>query len=227
MSELTHGLYVGLPSYDGKVDWRTMKGLINTARLCAVKQFPFALDVIPGDCFIGKARNTIVKRFLESGLSDLMFIDADIGFELDAMKEIMRSDVDIVMGIYRTKTDTLRFPALMYDPPIQHPADPRLIKMQYGPAGFMRVRRRVFEAMIEKWPNDWCVAGETGRMYDFFPHGREGNAFWGEDINFCRRAAECNFDIWAVQGVKLDHTGPKVYESDWRIMVPVENAEAA
>jgi hypothetical protein len=66
-------------------------------------------------------------------------------------------------------------------------------------------------------------------MYDFFGCGREGNNFFGEDINFCRRAIECGFDLWAVQNINLDHTGPKTYEANWKldILQPAQEEKAA
>lgn len=219
------GIYIGLPTYDGKLHWKTMSGLIQVARFCGEKRLSVCVDVIPGDAFIGKARNTIVARFLKTDFDDLIFIDADVGFDLAGISALMSAPADIVMGLYRVKDDRLRFPGLIWEPLTRHPESRRLIKMQNGPAGFMRVKRRVFEKMAEKWPDEHYPAGDLGEMHDFFPSGREGNHFYGEDIQFCRRAIECGFDLWAVQDINLDHTGPKTFEANWKLDVLVPSEE--
>jgi hypothetical protein len=226
---MTPGVYIGMPTYDGKMHWTTASGLVQVARFCGEKKLSICVDVIPGDAFIGKARNTVVKRFLDKDFSDLIFIDADVGFNLAGFSALMSAPGDIVMGLYRVKDDRLRFPGLIWEPITRHPESRRLVKMQNGPAGFMKVKRHVFEKMMERWPDEWYPAGELGNMYDFFPCGREGNHFYGEDIQFCRRAIECGFDLWAVQDIQLDHTGPKTFEANWKldVLVPVEEMEKA
>ena len=191
---------------------------MQTARLCGEKKIGIALDVIPGDAFVSKARNVIVHRFLKSEATDLLFVDADVGFDAQGVIDLCRAEPPIVMGLYRMKCDDkLRFPALLHDPVIRHPSNPELVKLQYGPAGFLRLRREVFEAMKENWPDEYYVNAGSEPVYDFFPAGRHGNHFTGEDINFCQRAQTCGFDLWAMQGIALKHTGEKTFESDWRI----------
>ena len=211
-------LFIGIPTYDGKLHWTTAAGLVQTARLCGEKKIGIAVDVIPGDAFVSKARNVIVHRFLKTQATDLLFIDADVGFDAQGVIDLCRAEPPIVMGLYRMKTDDkVRFPALMNDPVIRHPSNPELIKLQYGPAGFMRLRREVFTAMREKWPDQYYVNAGAEPVFDYFPAGRFGNHFIGEDINFCQRAMLCGFDIYAHQGIKLKHSGEKTFESDWRI----------
>ena len=226
----TLGVYIGIPSYDGKLHWTTMSGLVQTARFCGEKRLSICVDVIPGDAFIGKARDTIAARFLKTDFEDLIFVDADVGFNLAGFSALMTApaDADIVMGLYRVKADQLRFPGLIFDPVEAHPESKRLIKMQNGPAGFMRVKRRVFEKMIERWPDEHYSSGDL-KLHNFFPCGLVDNAgtkiYKGEDILFCERAQECGFHIWAVQDIDLDHTGPKTFEANWSVLRPVEQAQ--
>ena len=219
-------VYVGIPTYNGLIHWTTVSGLIQSARYCGSEKIGFAVDVVPGDAFIGKARNLLAHRFLKSGFRDLVFVDADVGFDLKGIERLCKAEPPIVMGLYQMKKPPpVRYPALMFDPLIRHPSDSNLIKMQYGPAGFMRVRKEVFEAMILKWPNDYYMASDNyanagpEKIYDFFPNGREGNHFTGEDLMFCKRAQECGFDIWAMQGIELKHSGEKCWESNWMVDV--------
>lgn len=219
-------VYFGIPSYDGKLHWTTVAGLANTARVCGEKKIGYALDVIPGDAFISKARNVIVQRFMASGCTDLLFVDADVGFDVEGVMKLCQAEPPIVMGLYQQKImKQTRFPALLFDPIIRHPSDPNLIKLQYGPAGFMRVRREVFEAFEKKWPNDYYHNTGEHPVFDHFPAGRFGNHFIGEDMQFCNKAHEAGFDIWAMQGIKLKHSGDATWVSDWAIdVVQIDDA---
>lgn len=219
-------IYIGIPTYDGKMHHSTVAGLVNTAWVCGKSGIGYAVDVVPHDAFIGRARNLIAMRFLASGFQDLMFIDADVGFTADAVVAVGKAPVDIACGLYRMKIDKEKYPAAMVDPIERHPEDPHLLKMQYGPTGFMRIKRQVLLDMIEKYPDEW-YSDDNGKMYDFFPHGRFGNSFIGEDIKFCQRAQACGYDVWAVQNLGLAHTGEKTYPSNWRIDIQVPEEKAA
>lgn len=224
------GVFIGMPTYDGKNHWTTTGGLVQVARFCGEKRLSLCLDVVPGDAFIDKARNTLAHRFLHNTeFEDIIFIDADVGFDLPAFSALMTAPGDIVMGLYRVKDDQLRFPGLIWEPIERHPQSRRLVKMQNGPAGFMRVKRKVFEEMEKRWPDDWYHAGEIGQMHDFFECGREEHHFRGEDIKFCERAIQCGFDVWAVQDIVLDHTGPKTFRANWKldVLVPANEEKAA
>lgn len=222
-------LFIGIPTYNGYIHHTTLGGVAQAAHFCGGQKIGFTVQIIPHDAFVGRARNMLARLFLQSNFHELLFVDADIGFDIEGVIALCKAKPDIVMGLYRMKEDgpnesmKLKFPALLEDPLIRHASDPRLLKIQYGPAGFMRVRRSVFEKMIEKWPDDWYEDAH-GKMHDFFPAGRIGNAFWGEDISFCQRAKECGFDLWAHQGIALTHHGEKSWPSNWQIDIQQEKA---
>lgn len=209
-------IYIGTPSYDSKLHAHTVAGLLDLRHICTANNIGFAMDVIPRNAFVGHGRNQIAQRFMESGFRDLLFIDADIGFNALDAAALCRAEPDVVMGLYLMKQDKPQYPALFFDPLEKHQSDGRLIKMQYGPTGFMRIRKPVFEAMMARWPDDWYIDGATkSKTYDFFPGGRHGNNFMSEDIAFCHRARECGVDLWAMQGIELLHAGEKTWRSKW------------
>ena len=215
-------IFIAIPTYDHKIHWTCTTGIVQTAHYCAKEGIGFACDVIPGDAFIGKARNLLVHRFLKTEARDLIFIDADVGFNVEGIIKLCTTVPPIVMGLYQMKKPPpVRYPALLCDPIERHESDPSLVKLQYGPAGFMRIRREVFEAMIKEWPDDWYEydGEEDEKVYDFFPHGRIGHDFAGEDINFCNRVKSLGFDIWAAQDIELTHSGENAWKSKWAIDV--------
>lgn len=220
-------IFLAIPTYDHKIHWTTVSGIASTAHYCAKKNIGFTVDVIAGDAFVGKARNLLVHRFLKSGFRDFIFVDADVGFDIAGIHKLCAAEPPIVMGLYQMKMPPpSKYPALLHDPIIRHPSDPSLIKLQYGPTGFMRIRREVFEAMIKKWPDNYYKDHGDEKIYDLFPHGVFDNHFIGEDIQFCNRVHELGFDIWAAQNIKLNHSGHTAWDSEWAIDI-AQISEAA
>ena len=168
--------------------------------------------MIPHDAFIGRARNLMVKRFLECGASDLVFIDADIGFCVDDFIKLMKADGDIVCGVYRYKKDDLAWPHMEYQP-IEKKGD--LVRIHHAGCGFMRVKRNVFERIKKANPDNVYRDDVHGDTYDFFPAGRIDNKFYGEDVIFCKAAEQNGFKIWGLQGLNLKHTGSKTWQAAW------------
>lgn len=230
-------LMIAIATYDGKIHSETMRGIVQTAHFCGMKNIGISIEVRSHDAFIGKARSILAEKFLSLGFNDLLYVDADIGFSVKEVIRICKAKPDIVMGLYRMKIDgpeetkQVKYPALMTDPIERDEEDPFLIKLKYGPAGFMRIRRNVLEEMAKKWPDEYWYDeighNENAKIHDFFPAGRTGNYFTGEDISFCNRALECGFDIYAMQGLELNHFGEKKWPAAWQIDVPVMGEEDA
>jgi len=204
-------IYIGLASYDAKLHHSTVGGLFNVAYAMGKDKLPVCLDIIPHDCFIGHARSLMAKRFLSiPGSTDMVMVDADVGFSADDFRAIMKIDADIVCGIYPYKKDEESYPAA---PMIPYNRKGRLVELVYGPAGFMRIRRKVFEAispMVKQYKDN-----AHGMMHDFFPCGFDGVSFKGEDTQFCILARNAGFKIWGFEGLNLQHTGEKTWSGEW------------
>jgi hypothetical protein len=206
-------IYVAIPTYNGLIHHSTVGGLLEVQRFLTENRVGFAVDVIPHDAFIGRARNMAAKRFLASGATDLIYIDADVGFRAKDFGLLMRQDVDICCGLYPYKKDEVAFPCLVAEP--QERVGPR-VRLVYGPTGFMRIRRKVFESIQRANPGNFYRDDIHVDTYEFFPFGRRGNEFMGEDVGFCRLATERGFKIWGVEGMELQHTGERTWSAQWQ-----------
>ena len=211
-------IYLGVPTYNGLIHHSTVGGLFNVAFLMGRQNVHVCVDVVPHDCFIGHARSLMAKRFLSiPDATDMVMIDADVGFSDEDFDRLMKVDADIVCGIYPYKQDDEKYPAAALQP-IERRG--KMVKLVYGPTGFMRIRRRVFEKLkntVESY-ND----ATHGVMHDFFPCGRDGFLFRGEDTWFCRLATQAGLEIWGLEGMKLKHTGTRTWEGEWTFDKPSE-----
>jgi hypothetical protein len=205
-------IYVAIPTYDGKLHHTTVGGLLDVMHYLTKHGIGMCVDVIPHDAFIGRARNLACKRFLASGATDLVFIDADVGFQVPDFALLMKQDVDICGGIYCFKKDDPGFPAL-YEQPIERYGP--LVKMIHVPGGFMRIRRKVLTRIMELDPENQYYDNDHKALYNFFPFGPHGSIWVGEDVGFCRQAKKHGFSIWGVEMPSLTHTGDKTWNHVW------------
>lgn len=172
-----------------------------------------------GDSAIGRARNQLTRQFLESDCTDLLFVDTDLVFSSDHVKRIVSHEEDIVGGLYCKKAqgepqlvlNTLDTPA--------ETKDSGLIEVKYIGTGFMRIRRSVFEKMIEAWGDDMWYAPDQEKgatEYDFWHMGvyeypDKTRRWLSEDWWFCQKARDLGIQIFADTHILCAHSGHALY----------------
>ena len=82
-------LFVALPAYDFKVSLKLAVSLARLAQQLPHHGIELNIGSICGCSVVSRARNLLVKDFLESNSTDLMFIDADINFEPEDVLRLM------------------------------------------------------------------------------------------------------------------------------------------
>ncbi len=239
-------LVVGTPCYGGNVTHLYMTSIMQLQKLCLIRGIPFEVQLLSGDALITRARNSVVTQFLDKpAATHLMFIDADIGFDAEAVFRMLDFDKDVVGGIYPAKN--IDWNLVQKASEEKHP-DLRAASMNYvvgfenrqriesvGPYararyignGFMLIKRRVFEVMKEKYPelryerinaNPDIHRGSPNR-YAFFECMIDGEGFYlPEDYTFCKRWTDTGGEIWADIASKLTHLGPYSFVGDTSVM---------
>tara|TARA_E500000331_G_C17239727_1_gene706484 strand:- start:493 stop:1044 length:552 start_codon:yes stop_codon:yes gene_type:complete len=99
--------------------------------------------------------------------------------------------------------------------------DDAWVEVEHGTAGFMMIRRHVFEKIIEKKPNlrikknIFTSEGlmEYMNLYNFFDFkfNAKTGQYTGEDFNFCKLAKNCGFKIHAYTKDFIAHCGRHEY----------------
>lgn len=152
----------------------------------------------------------MANRFLSiPDATDMVMVDADVGFGFDEFSLLMKADADVCAGVYPYKEDEEHYPVAIQQPPVKRG---RLVNMLYGPAGFLRIRRKVFEKLRETVPK--YTDNEHGVLDEFFPITK-GHVRHGEDAGFCRLANAAGFSVMALEGLDLQHTGEKTWRGNW------------
>lgn len=215
-------VFIALPAYDFKV---SLKLAISLARFVqAAPEHGVAIQIgsICGCSVVSRARNLLVRDFLDSSCSDLLFIDSDINFEPDDIFRLMHATRDtkkgIVAGVPRTRDVNCVYIAdLDYDENKELTMNGMgLVRATRVATAFMMIRREVFETLVEKHP-EWNYYDTRSKrtlnaVFDF-KVTEEG--YMGEDFLFCDRAREHGYEVWIDPTIKLGHMGVQEYKGDF------------
>lgn len=170
-----------------------------------------------GDSHPDRARNRIVKKFLDSGREWLLFLDADLKFNPNDILKLYSHGKDIMCGFYARKQIG---PARWVANALTNEKTPEGFQvLREAGTGCMLINRKVIDAIIKAYPEtqyttdpkgdetEWAVFA-SGPVYD----AEVGRRRWlSEDWLFCHRARACGFDILGDTSVILLHEGPVMY----------------
>jgi len=115
-----------------------------------------AVHLQSGMALVTQARNNCVAYFLNSDCTHFLFIDADIGFEPDAIYRLIEKDVPLCLTPYPVKgygaNNQLQFIVHFPDKDNVRIQKDGFAEITAGPTGFMMIKREVFEKLAEKYP---------------------------------------------------------------------------
>lgn len=161
--------------------------------------------LLSGNCHVDDARNSVVKEFLASDCTDLVFLDADVSWQPADLVRLCGHDLDLVGGVY-PKRDTSRAAPMPCRtlPGVTEPDADGLLEVDGLPTGFMRIRRIVLETLARdaaKWRSS---------DHDMLPIVFERGAPPGEerrsgDLFFCWKWRQTGGRIYADADLRLGH----------------------
>src|SRR3990167_9497853 len=149
-------VFFATPSYSGSYPDIYTQAMVETVCLLNEQGIGWEWCRLLRNCHVDDARNLLVREFLASGCTDLMFLDADVGWNGREVLRLLRADRDFVCGVYPYRGDDSAYPVRMVPGEvIQEDAD-GLVTALSVPTGFMRMRRRVLDRMIEAYVSGRC-----------------------------------------------------------------------
>lgn len=190
-------LFVATPMYGGLCDGDYAVGLLRCVSVFSKAGIGMQLAYMKNESLITRARNNLAHDFLETDCTHLMFIDADIGFDPEAIVMMVQADKDIICGIYPKKEIDWNkvekavkngVPAhelhrhtgafvvnLVGGAQEQEGILGQPMQIENGGTGFMLIKRQVFEALLGQVPiyiNDMYLATDRERnakvIHEFF-----------------------------------------------------------
>lgn len=212
-------LFIGLPIYS-QVPSQFVQALL---ALQAQKPCEIEMHLCQGDG-IARSRNQLTAAFLKSDCTHLLFIDCDLIFSAEQIKRILSHDVDVVGGFYPKKQQgKLEWVINTFPEPTLARTD-GLHKVAYIGTGFICIKRRVFERMIEAHPEIEFNAdyGNRDSQHDLWPMGvytypSGHRRYLSEDWYFCQRWMDLGGEVYADTHVILKHIGPAIFPLDTQL----------
>ena len=203
------GVCLAVPSY-GAMSPAFVFALCSSIRALTEAGIPHQVLLLAGNCHVDDARNSMVRRFLTTPCSDLMFLDADLSWNAHDLIRMLGYDLDVVAGIYPLKQDAEGYPCRLLKGATPVRAD-GLIEVEGVPGGFLRIRRNVLEALelrsqsyLER-PDD-----ETRAPLIFERRIESGERFSGDYV-FCRKWRAMGGRIFVDPVIHFSHVGEKAW----------------
>lgn len=240
-------LFVGTPMYGGICHGAYANSCINLANSLNNLGIFVLFYYYYNDALVTRARNMIVHQFLKTDCTHLLFIDSDIQFDPQDVISILTKQDDIIGGPYAKKMiNWKKVVQVVKDIPNINPDDIEkfvgdgvfnlktplndihsLHEVEETGAGFLLIRRSVFENLINSYPQLRYV--ENGEeQYCFFPtlidnHGSVTNGgtnrYLSEDYAFCSLWRKIGGKIMLAPWIILKHYGTYSYTCDFSFIV--------
>jgi hypothetical protein len=172
-------IFIATPCYGGQLTEAYFRSTIRLLTFCNQHQIPVAFGTIANESLVTRARNVLVAYFLQSNFTRLMFIDADIEYQVEDVIKLIAHNKDVAVGAYPKKGvnwQRIRDSVKQTDQPLDDKAiasfgsdyainfkflnreqkqiaiENGLIRLHDGATGFMMIKREVIDKMIEKYP---------------------------------------------------------------------------
>ena len=232
---------IATPCFNGLL---TQAYMLSVTRLMVSvgDQIELQLMLLGNDALITRSRSTLVAKFLDNpDATHLMFIDSDIGFEPEQFARLFRRNQDFTAAMYPIKEiDWNRLPnrqasgeridraGLNFVGTLCAGADlkveDRFATARYAGTGFQLIKRRVFERLIEAYPElkyrkihaqDPAAPSLDNRYALFDPLiDPASGEYLSEDYAFCWRWRAIGGQIWLDLESRLTHVGANDYQGD-------------
>ncbi len=219
-------VYFLTPAYDGTVHVLTVKSVMGAMAILSQAGIGSAWDFWGSCCYLPVVRNKLIRMFLESDATDMIFVDSDVEFEPIAALKLIQHDRDIISGLYPYKNDSGEYPVwtkLDEQGNWLIDKDTGLIEVLGVPAGLMRIKRGVFEKLLGYFGEETYLITEpdpkTGiereRYFNFFDCAKLGTLWRGEDYRFCEMWTAIGGRIWVEPDINITHHGLKGFAGNY------------
>jgi hypothetical protein len=210
-------IFIALPAYDFKVSLKLAISLAKFAQLAPQHGIDVQIGSICGCSVVSRARNLLVRDFLDSPCTELLFIDSDINFEPESILRLMAWGGDPKKGIVAA-VPRVRDAKATYIATLDQDEDGLtmngmgLVRAKRVATAFMWVQRKVFEDLLAAHPEwNYYEPRQNKHLNAVFDFVVTPEGYIGEDFLFCDRAREAGYEVWVDPTITLGHMGVQEY----------------
>jgi len=197
-------ILVAVPAWDGKIYADTVRSLLNEQVAAVSCGDEFQTVFLSGCGVINQVRNQLAADFLASDADRLVFVDADIAWNMGDLAKIAHHSAGVVGGAYRLKQDAEQYPVIWLDRPELWANEQGLLEVASLPAGFFAISRDAFMRFKEHFP-DRAYMSDGREYFAYFHSPFRDNKMFSEDVNFCFEWREAGGKVWLDPELTLTH----------------------
>jgi hypothetical protein len=167
---------------------------------------------VGGQSAIDQARNCMATEAILDGFEETMWIDSDIEFHPDSIKQLRAHGLPVTCGIYPKKgVRGLSSNIIPGTPKMVFGPGGGVIEIQYAATGFLLVRRGVYLSLQIRLGLPVCNERFDAPVIPFFQpmlHPIEdGHWYLAEDYSFSQRVRSIGYNVVADTTIRLWHLG--------------------
>lgn len=210
-------IFVAIPTFDKKLFVPCVQSIMNAMQAMLLMDIKFEFKFEVGCPYVSMARNNLVRKFMNSECTDLVFVDADLGFPPLAFKDLILSDEPVVGGAYPKKQENEEYAVRLKTDENYHVINENGALLSDGLAtGFMKVNRSVFEQLQKAYPELKYRDAMTGLdTYNFFGTFVKDGRWYGDDYGFCHFWENLGGKMHLIPNITFIHCGSKNFEGNF------------
>lgn len=234
-------ILIATPMYGGMCSGEYTRSSLGIIPAMQARGIGVAFAYIYNNSLITSARDQLANIFLKNNFTHMLFIDADIKFNVDDILSMLDADKDVIAGVYPKKEINWN----MVHQKVLEGAKPEELTNYTGSlvvnlvdnekekvvkageplevfgagTGFMLIKKSVFERLephVEKYI-DSNSEMEINSFFFLMKDPDTGRQL-SEDYAFCRLCREHGIKIHVAPWVRLGHSGTYLFEGS---VVPV------
>ena len=222
--EPARSVFVAVPAYDFRVDIDTINSIFAACGLFSSLGMNFTVSYAAGNCYVDMARNFLVRQFLESDCTDLLFVDSDVACDAKVPARLMMSRHPVCAALYPKKSEQEEWPVEfaipemgMAVPQDQSTDSEGFLRALLLPTGMMRINRQVFIDMLRLAPIKTYREHDGSETIEFFHLATDGprRFRWGEDLLFCKTWREIGGECHFLADADMAHMGRRKWTGNW------------
>ena len=201
------------PAYGGMVTAGFHRSLLTSTIELLAEGIALESEILENQSLLPLARNTLLNEAYKRKPDDIIWIDTDMVWEPDTLRQLLKHDVDVVGSACRKKIpDNVQFNFQLFKEKSFEPDEKGLIEVRRLGTGFLRMSRKAYTHL---WENDkkYEVQGVMGS--NVFEIGIwQGRELLSEDFIVCEKLAERGFKVFMDPNLTVGHVGTFNYWAD-------------
>lgn len=206
-------IMIATPTLDGKLDVYYVDSLMRSIQLGSSLEINIQPLYIAYDSLIQRARNDLIFYAVQQGVDDMVFIDADMGWNPEHLLKLLNYPVDVVSGTARKKGDdkeeyvvrALEIPMVINEM--------GLVEVSGTGTGFLRLSKKAYTDIYHA-STPYQDRGVEKRFVFNVEISPEGDLM-SEDICMTRKLTALGYKLWFDPDITCLHIGTKVFAGDF------------